>query len=307
MPYLGNVPAEAYSQMSYQDLTGGSGTSFTLDYPVGNENEIEVFVNNVRQEPTVAYTTAGTALTMTGTITATDDFYVVFQGKAQQTINPGTNSIITSMIQSSAVTDAKIAGMAASKLTGALPAIDGSALTNLPHGMVKIYDAALSTGVSFQQLDNLFTDTYDNYHMNLSVSLAADGYFYFRFTDSSDSEIGSGSGEYGYANMEIDSASTFSGNTSSAAYPIRNGVTVTGGAGNESVAISADIIGVRQSTTPASIHGHATNFNANGTHEAYTFVVGLRPDYFQVVNGLTLTASQNFDGGRISIFGYKTS
>ena len=86
MPYLGNVPAEAYSQISYQDLTGGSGTSFTLDYPVGNENEIEVFVNNVRQEPTVAYTTAGTALTMTGTIAATDDFYVVFQGKAQQTI-----------------------------------------------------------------------------------------------------------------------------------------------------------------------------------------------------------------------------
>lgn len=86
MPYLGNIPAEAYSQMSYQDLTGGSGTSFTLDYPVGNENEIEVFVNNVRQEPTVAYTTAGTALTMTGTIAATDDFYVVFQGKAQQTI-----------------------------------------------------------------------------------------------------------------------------------------------------------------------------------------------------------------------------
>ena len=86
MPYIGNIPAEAYSQMSYQDLTGGSGTSFTLDYPVGNENEIEVFVNNVRQEPTVAYTTAGTALTMTGTIAATDDFYVVFQGKAQQTI-----------------------------------------------------------------------------------------------------------------------------------------------------------------------------------------------------------------------------
>ena len=86
MPYLGNVPAEAYSQISYQDLTGGSGTSFTLNYSVGNENEIEVFVNNVRQEPTVAYTTAGTALTMTGTIAATDDFYVVFQGKAQQTI-----------------------------------------------------------------------------------------------------------------------------------------------------------------------------------------------------------------------------
>ena len=84
MPYLGNAPAEAYSQISYQDLTGGSGTSFTLDYPAGSAGEIEVFVNNVRQEPTVAYTVSGTSLTMTGSIAATDDFYVVFQGKAEK-------------------------------------------------------------------------------------------------------------------------------------------------------------------------------------------------------------------------------
>jgi len=86
MPYIGNIPAESYSQVSYQDLTGGSGTSFTLDYAVGSAGEIEVFVNNVRQEPTVAYTVSGTSLTMTGSVAATDDFYVVFQGKAQQSI-----------------------------------------------------------------------------------------------------------------------------------------------------------------------------------------------------------------------------
>jgi len=97
MPYLGNPPAAAYSTINYQDLTGGSGTSFTLDYSVANENEIEVFVNNVRQEPSVAYTTAGTALTMTGSILATDDFYVVFQGKAQQTITPGAGTITNAM------------------------------------------------------------------------------------------------------------------------------------------------------------------------------------------------------------------
>jgi hypothetical protein len=89
--YLGNIPAEAYSTISYQDLTGGSGTSFTLDYSVGSPNEIEVFVNNVRQEPSVAYTVAGTALTMTGSIVATDDFYIVFQGKAQQTATHPSN------------------------------------------------------------------------------------------------------------------------------------------------------------------------------------------------------------------------
>jgi len=94
MAYIGNPPAERYSSVSYQDLTGGTGTSFTLDYSVGSANEIEVFVNNVRQEPSVAYTVSGTALTMTGSIASTDDFYVVFQGKAQQTVtHPATHAL----------------------------------------------------------------------------------------------------------------------------------------------------------------------------------------------------------------------
>ena len=44
------------------------------------------------------------------------------------------NAVGTTEIANSAVTDAKIAGMSSSKLSGALPAIDGSALTNLPAG-----------------------------------------------------------------------------------------------------------------------------------------------------------------------------
>lgn len=89
MAYLGLSPAVQTTAMAYQDLTGGTGTSFTLDYPVSNASEIEVFVNNVRQEPTVAYTASGTSLSMTGSIVATDDFYVVFQGKALVTSSSG--------------------------------------------------------------------------------------------------------------------------------------------------------------------------------------------------------------------------
>ena len=86
MAYLGNTPALATGSVEYQDLTGGSGTSFTLDYPVGSPQDVEVFVNNVRQEPGVAYNISGsTGLVMTGTIATTDDFYVVFQGKATGT------------------------------------------------------------------------------------------------------------------------------------------------------------------------------------------------------------------------------
>ena len=82
MPYIGNAPSQAVGKTEYQDLTGGSGTVFTLDHTVGSPNDIEVFINNVRQEPSVAYNVAGTTLTMTGTVASTDDFYILYQGKA---------------------------------------------------------------------------------------------------------------------------------------------------------------------------------------------------------------------------------
>ena len=79
-----------------------------LDHAVANAQEIEVFVNNVRQEPGTAYTVSGTTLTMTGNVASTDDFYVVFQGTAIQTSVPGDNTVTTAMLQDDAVTAAKI-------------------------------------------------------------------------------------------------------------------------------------------------------------------------------------------------------
>jgi len=110
MPYLGNPLAFAYSAVSYQDLTGVTGSpakrGFTLNNAVLNANEIEVFVNNVRQEPSVAYTAGGTTLTMTGDVETTDDFYVVFQGMAKQTVSPAasTNMSITDLTVSGDLT-----------------------------------------------------------------------------------------------------------------------------------------------------------------------------------------------------------
>lgn len=88
MPYLGNIPAENYASFDKQTITGDGGTSYTLDNSVGNAQEVAIFVNNVRQEPGVAYTVTGTALTMTGNVSSTDDFYAIFIGKAVQTITP---------------------------------------------------------------------------------------------------------------------------------------------------------------------------------------------------------------------------
>ena len=98
MPYIGNQPADRFGSLAYQDLTGVTGSpvkrGFTLNQAVANEMELEVFVNNVRQEPTDAYTVSGTTLTMTGDVETTDDFYVVFQGKAIGTVTHPSNTPI---------------------------------------------------------------------------------------------------------------------------------------------------------------------------------------------------------------------
>ena len=63
MPFIGTTPAQGFaSSVNKQSFTAnGSTTSFTLTHQVSNANDLEVFVGNVRQEPT-AYTASGTTL-----------------------------------------------------------------------------------------------------------------------------------------------------------------------------------------------------------------------------------------------------
>ena len=133
MGYVGNPQATAFSSKpAKQDLTGASGTSLTLSHAVANAESISLFINNVRQEPTTAYSVSGTAVTLTGSVVASDDIYVIYNSLALQEVVPPDGSVGTAKLANSAVTDAKIDTMAASKLTGALPAISGASLTNLP-------------------------------------------------------------------------------------------------------------------------------------------------------------------------------
>ena len=108
MGYVGNQTSNSYSSMDKQTITGNGGASYTLTHAVANAQEIEVFVNNVRQEAGVAYTVNGTALSMTGNVASTDDFYVIYQGKALQTVVPPDGSVSTGKLASGAVTSAKL-------------------------------------------------------------------------------------------------------------------------------------------------------------------------------------------------------
>ena len=111
MPYIGNQPAEQFTSFATQEFSTSATTSYTLDHAVTNENEIALFVNNVRQQPGSgkAYTATGTALTLSAATASTDTMYCVFLGRALQTVTPATNSITTAMISDNAVTAAKLA------------------------------------------------------------------------------------------------------------------------------------------------------------------------------------------------------
>jgi hypothetical protein len=105
MAYIGNRLADSYTSFAKQDFTTSATTSYTLDNAVTNENEIALFINFVRQEPTTAYTASGTTLTLTSATSASDDMYCVFLGKALQTVNPPAGSVGLSQLSATGTKD----------------------------------------------------------------------------------------------------------------------------------------------------------------------------------------------------------
>jgi len=110
MPFLGTTPTQGFvSSFPKQSFTpNGSTTVFTLTNPVASANDLEVFVGNVRQEPTAAYSAAGTTLTMTEAPASGLNFYVINKSFAQVTTNTPDGSVSTAKILDDAVTGAKI-------------------------------------------------------------------------------------------------------------------------------------------------------------------------------------------------------
>ena len=103
MGYLGQQvlpfdPARTYAPPRDADRFSGNGSSvaFTLSRPVNQETDIEVFVENVQQEPIFAYSSTGTTLTFTeAPPSGTNNVYVVYKNYnlgAQVTVPDGSIS-----------------------------------------------------------------------------------------------------------------------------------------------------------------------------------------------------------------------
>ena len=97
MAYVG-TPIDTINQ--FQSLVGkrfsgdASTTAFTLDVAPSSTLDIEVFVENVRQDPNSAYSLSGTTLTFAAAPpSGTNNIYVVHQAKAVGTISPAAGTV----------------------------------------------------------------------------------------------------------------------------------------------------------------------------------------------------------------------
>tara|TARA_A100001234_G_scaffold53227_3_gene45195 strand:- start:29690 stop:30505 length:816 start_codon:yes stop_codon:yes gene_type:complete len=115
MAYIGAQPNKQLTKTTSQSFNGtGSATAFTLNRAVNSGEELEVFVDNVQQEPGVgkSYTATGTALTFDeAPPLGTGNVYVIYRGQAEVTtrLEAPDLSITTAKIADDAVTSAKLA------------------------------------------------------------------------------------------------------------------------------------------------------------------------------------------------------
>ena len=90
MPYFGtDLKQFGYAATEKDTFSGDDSTvAFTLS-KTSVTNDVEVFVGNVQQEPTIAYSISGSTLTFTeAPPTGTNNIYVLHRGRTRDTILP---------------------------------------------------------------------------------------------------------------------------------------------------------------------------------------------------------------------------
>jgi len=160
MPFIGKNPTAGFATIVKDTLTAdGSTTQFTLSKQVASTTDIAVFVGNVRQEPTTAYTVNGTTLDFgSGNAPATGlDMYVLHIGGTQETsIVPADGTISSAKIVNNAITSAKLdTNIAVSGTLGVTGVLTPSAGIAIPSGQGIDFSASGNTsGMTSELLDD---------------------------------------------------------------------------------------------------------------------------------------------------------
>jgi hypothetical protein len=163
MPFLGKTPAQGFvNSVTKDDFTpNGTTTAFTLSKAPATVNEIEVYVGNVRQEPTDAYSVSGTTLTMTEAPATGTNFYVMHIGGTTQS---------STVVGDGTVTSAKLSGALTTPADLVVP--DGSKLGVGNSTPARLLHLQLPSGVNGEMIR--MSRAAGSYHMHLGVSSDSD-------------------------------------------------------------------------------------------------------------------------------------
>jgi len=123
MPFIGQEPLTgAYSVLD--DITTSATATYNLQlnggaYSPASANNLLVSLNGVIQKPGSSFTISGSQITFSSALTSLDSIdFIIALGDVLSVGTPTDGSVATAKIAPSAVTDAKISAMAATKLTG---------------------------------------------------------------------------------------------------------------------------------------------------------------------------------------------
>lgn len=154
MPYIGKQPSVGGFH-KLDNLTASATATYALTLGGGaffpeSPNQLLVSLNGVIQAPIDSFTVSGSNIVFDSALTSSDSIdFIMALGDV---LNVGTPS-------DGSVSDAKISSMSASKLTGALPAIDGSNLTGLSASNIKEQLVMLCDGNDYTVGSGTYTST----------------------------------------------------------------------------------------------------------------------------------------------------
>jgi len=195
MAYLGNNPGVAYAKTIKDTFSGDdSSTSFTLSVSAST-NSIEVLVENVQQEPGVAYTVSNNILNFdSAPPSGTSNVYVIHRDPALQRTTLNDSSVVNSMLTVAAVETDNIAN---NSVTNAKLANDSAEFAELTltsfNGVIKstgggqMYIAA-DSDIFLTSQDFLYT--YADFRYGNGVRLFYDNNLRFTTVDSGVSVTG---------------------------------------------------------------------------------------------------------------------
>jgi len=129
MAYIGKINSPASFTTRIVDTMTGDGSDTTLTLS-GTPINVCVYIDGVFQKPTVEYNISGNTVTFT-TAPGTGCNVVAISGGGETIAAPADGSVTVDDIVDNAILPSKILSMDAAKLTGNLPVMDGSALTNI--------------------------------------------------------------------------------------------------------------------------------------------------------------------------------